>query len=146
MYIGYRGGDAEGGGVTFVFLLVLGAWLHTPMWVSTPVHTHPTQARTPMHIHSHAPWLIHTQTCPRTMGEGRWVITSPRLPLCNNRGRYHQRGPGRGTSVASLWRRRERWSRIPSSLSSFSVFGLQDPLVTEAEGRGKEVNLGSQEG
>lgn len=134
MYSDYRGDDAEGGlGVTFVFLSVPGAWLHAPTRASASVHTHPThRLRIPTHTHTlaHSPWLIHTQTRPWTTGGGRWVITSPRLPLCNNQGRYHQRGPGRGTSVVSLWRRLERWSQIPSSLSSFSVFGLQDPLVT----------------
>lgn len=124
MYIDYRGDVAEGGRVTSVFLPVPGPWLHAP---------HAGSATPLAHTHSHAPWLIHTQTRPWAMGGGRWVITSPRLPLCNNQGRYHQRGPGRGISAASLWRRLERWSQIPSSPSSFSVFGLQDPLVTEVE-------------
>lgn len=133
IYSDYRGDDAEGGGVTSVFLSVPGAWLHPPTRVSAsvPTHTRHTGSVPPRtHTLAHSPLLIHTQTRPWTTGEGRWVITSPRLPLCNNQGRYHQRGPGRGTSVASLWRRLERWSQIPSSLSSFSVFGLQDPLVT----------------
>lgn len=127
----------RGAGVTFVFLPVPGAWLHTPRRMSASVCTHtPHTGSAPPHTHTLARSMAHphTQTCPWAMGEGRWVITSPRLPLCNNQGPYHQRGPGRGTSVASLWRRLERWSQIPSSPSSFSVFGLQDPLVTEAGG------------
>lgn len=101
---------------------------------------------TRIHAHRHArPHAYHTHTHPhaqtRLPGSRRREagITSPRPPLCNNQGRYHQTSRGRGTSAASLWRRRGRWSRIPSSLSSFSVFGLQDPLVTEESGQVAEV-------
>lgn len=99
-----------------------------PAAPSTHAHARPARARTLAHTH------VHTQTRLRGGRPGEAGITSPRPPLCNNRGRYHQRGQGRGTSAASLWRTRGRWSRIPSSLSSFSVFGLQDPLVTEESG------------
>lgn len=61
MYIDYRGGDAEWGGVTFVFLPVLGARLHTPVRVSVPVHTHPTQAPRP-HAHTLARSMAHPHT------------------------------------------------------------------------------------
>lgn len=98
---------------------------HVRKLARTRTATH-TQPRTPR---SHA--RPHAQTRPPGRGRREAGITSPRPPLCNNQGRYHQRGQGRGTSAASLWQRRARWSRIPSSLSSFSVFGLQDPLVTE---------------
>lgn len=139
IYIDYRGGDAEGVVVSHLCLGLLQAlsYAHPLGRGARRSGSAPPCTRTL----SHAPWLIHTQTRPRAMGEGWWVITSQRLPLCNNQGWYHQRGPGRGTSAASLWRRLERWSQIPSSPSSFSVFGLQDPLVTEAEGRRTKGNL-----
>lgn len=137
MYIDYRGDDAEGGGGHIcVSACSRRLATHTQEDECIRVHTHtPHRLRTPpTHTLARSMAHPHTQTRPWAMGEGRWVITSPRLPLCNNQGPYHQRGPGRGTSVASLWRRLERWSQIPSSPSSFSVFGLQDPLVTEAGG------------
>lgn len=121
MYINYRGGDARGRGHMCVC-----AWPHPAPNIHAHRHARPHARPTLTHPHAQP----HAQT--RLPGSRRREagITSPRPPLCNNQGRYHQTGRGRGTSAASLWRRRGRWSRIPSSLSSFSVFGLQDPLVT----------------
>lgn len=114
---------------------------HVCLRLATP-NTH-------IHAHRHArPHAYRTHTHPhaqtRLPGSRRREagITSPRPPLCNNQGRYHQTSRGRGTSAASLWRRRGRWSRIPSSLSSFSVFGLQDPLVTVQWGCAGSSELG----
>lgn len=127
LLINYRGGDAGERGHTCLHLA-------TP---STPT-CKSSRTRPPRTPPGHAPPRSHTRPHAQTRlpgGRRREAgITSLRPPLCNNQGRYHQRGRGRGTSAASLWRRRGRWTRIPSSLSSFSVFGLQDPLVTVESG------------
>lgn len=79
-----------------------------------------------------------TQTLPRTHahqkrhreeGSGQ-EVTSLHPPLYSNRGWSHRRGQGPGISAVCLWQTPGRWNQIPSSLSSFSVFGLRGLLET----------------
>lgn len=59
----------RGGGVTFVFLPVLGTRLHTPMWVSAAVHTHPTQAPSAPCTHTRT---LHSSSTHRH-AHGQWA-------------------------------------------------------------------------
>lgn len=63
-------------------------------------------------------------------GRGSGAVTSPRPPRCSSRGLSRRTDRDPGTCAAcpgqTLW----RWSQNPSSLSSFSVFGLPGLLET----------------
>lgn len=65
-------------------------------------------------------------------------VTSPHPPRCSSRGPYRRRDRGPGICAACPGRTPWRWSRSPSSLSSFSVFGLPGPLETVG---GQDVRL-----
>lgn len=57
-------------------------------------------------------------------GRGSGAVTSPHPPRCSSRGPSRRRDRDRGTCAASPGQTPWRWSQSPSSLSSFSVFGL----------------------
>lgn len=63
-------------------------------------------------------------------GRGSGAVTSPRPPRCSSRGLSRRRDRNRGTCAASPGQTPWRWSQSPSSLSSFSVFGLPGLLET----------------
>lgn len=63
-------------------------------------------------------------------GRGSGAVTSPRPPRCSSRGPSRRRARDRGTCAASPGQTPWRWSQSPSSLSSFSVFGLPGLLET----------------
>lgn len=74
-------------------------------------------------------------------GRGSGAVTSPRPPRCSSRGPSRRRDRDRGTCAASPGQTPWRWSQSPSSLSSFSVFGL--PGLLETVG-GEDTSLGDQ--
>lgn len=112
-----------------------------PRWPSPPT---PPPART--HVHHWA-----APAGQQAKGGGYHQSASSSMPIIRA-GTIKEAGV-EGLPLLPL-ARHARWSRIPSSLSSFSVFGLQDPLVTaesgqmvdEAGRRTKKAELGRKTG
>lgn len=71
---------------------------------------------------------------------GAGAVTSPHPPRCSSRGLSRRTDRDRGTCAACPGQTPWRWSQSPSSLSSFSVFGL--PGLLETVG-GEDTSLAS---